>query len=45
MLYNMKEVSTGNITKTAVDVRLGKVLYDKYINIDESKLTDKEKNF
>lgn len=43
MLYNMKQVSTGNITKNAVDVRLGQVLYDKYINIDESKLSDKEK--
>jgi len=43
MLYNMKQISTGNTTKTAVDVRLGQVLYDKYINIDESKLTDKEK--
>jgi hypothetical protein len=43
MLFSMKQISTGNSTKTANDVRIGQILYNKYINIDESKLSKEDK--
>lgn len=43
MLFSMKQISSGNSTKTANDVRIGQILYDKYINIDESKLSKEDK--
>lgn len=35
IIYNMKQVDKGNITKTKSDVEMGQILYKKYINLKE----------
>lgn len=35
ILYNMKEIDKENISKTNSDIKIGKILFDKYINIKD----------
>jgi len=42
IIYNMKQMDAGNITKTSSDVQIGQILFDKYINIKEDQLPPKK---
>jgi hypothetical protein len=42
IIYNMKQMDAGNITKTSSDVQIGQILFDKYINIKEDEQPPKK---